>query len=87
MIYDIHMLQNRFYFHGSTIASLHTGIPLLLAKIAAYGIDAVAFPDDGSAKRFGKMFESAGLEKIVCGKTRDGDKRVVHIQDGEPNGM
>lgn len=86
MIYDIHTLQNRFYFHGSTIASLHTGIPLLLAKISARGIDAVAFPDDGSAKRFGRMFESAGLEKIVCGKIRDGNKRIVQIQDGDPNG-
>ena len=29
MIYDLHTLQNRFYFHSSTIASLHTSIPLL----------------------------------------------------------
>lgn len=41
-------------------------------------VDAVAFPDDGAAKRFGGMFP--GFAIIVCGKVRDGDRRVVHVQ-------
>ncbi len=34
MIYDIHALQERFYFHGSTLPSLHTTVPLLLERLA-----------------------------------------------------
>jgi len=81
MVYDLHTLQNRFYLHGHAVASLHTAIPLL----QLYGeFDAVAFPDDGAAKRFGPMFEN--VDTIVCGKTRDGDERRVTIQDGDAQG-
>eukprot|EP01038_Epipyxis_sp_PR26KG_P005455 gene5455-7549_t len=86
MIYDIHTLQNRFYFHSSTISSLHTSIPLLLERILRTAINAVAFPDDGAAKRFGAMFRKAGFDIIICGKVRDNDRRIVKIQDGEPVG-
>lgn len=86
MIYDIHTLQNRFYFHGSLVASLHTAVPLLLKRLQSSGVQAVVFPDDGAAKRFGILFKDSGLEKIVCGKVRDGDKRRVTVQDGDPRG-
>lgn len=90
MIYDIHALQTRFYFHGSTIPSLHSTIPLILPKFHELSIVrdsfAVAFPDDGAAKRFGKVFSSLGFEIIVCGKVRDGVKRIVRIQDGDARG-
>jgi phosphoribosylpyrophosphate synthetase len=86
MIYDIHALQNRFYFHSSTIPSLHTTIPLLFKKITTSSITTVAFPDDGAAKRFGSMFSKYGLEIIICGKVRDGLTRKITIQDGDPNG-
>ncbi len=33
MIYDIHALQNRFYFRDSVIPSLHSAIPLLLERL------------------------------------------------------
>jgi phosphoribosylpyrophosphate synthetase len=84
MVYDLHTLQNRFYLHGNAVASLHSAIPMLKEKIKATGINCVAFPDDGAAKRFSKMFEDMeGLEIIVCGKTRgEGDARIVTIQDG-----
>ncbi len=29
---------------------------------------AVCFPDDGAAKRFGSQFKSLGFEIIICGK-------------------
>ena len=45
-------------------------------------ITAVAFPDEGAQKRFGKMFP--GIPSILCGKTRIGDKRQVVVQDGDP---
>jgi phosphoribosylpyrophosphate synthetase len=84
MIYDIHALQERFYFHGSTIPSLHTSVPLLYPKLRAANITCVVFPDDGAAKRFKPLFKDFDI--VVCGKVRDGDKRIVRIQDGEPTG-
>lgn len=87
MLYDLHTLQNRFYFHTSTVPSLHTAIPLLLERLKNENITAIAFPDDGAAKRFGRIFKTAGFnEIIVCGKKRDGDKRIVTILDGDCKG-
>ena len=86
IVYDLHTLQNRFYLHGNAIASLQTTVPLLLERIKNTPIDCIAFPDDGAAKRFGSMFKDLGYEIVTCGKTRDGDKRVVIIQDGDPSG-
>lgn len=86
VIYDLHTLQNRFYLHGNAIASLQTTIPMLVKRLKDSKIDCIAFPDDGAAKRFGSMFKGLGFEIVTCGKTRDGDKRVVNIQDGNPNG-
>eukprot|EP00607_Mallomonas_marina_P007918 CAMPEP_0182424404 /NCGR_PEP_ID=MMETSP1167-20130531/10626_1 /TAXON_ID=2988 /ORGANISM="Mallomonas Sp, Strain CCMP3275" /LENGTH=331 /DNA_ID=CAMNT_0024604211 /DNA_START=82 /DNA_END=1074 /DNA_ORIENTATION=- len=86
LVYDLHTLQNRFYLHGNAIASLQTTIPLLISTIKQTPIDCIAFPDDGAAKRFGSMFQGLGFEIVTCGKTRDGDKRVVNIQDGNAEG-
>jgi hypothetical protein len=86
MIYDIHALQERFYFHGSIIPSLHSALPLLIPRLEARNITAVAFPDDGAAKRFGHFFRRLGYDIIVCGKVRIGTKRIVTIQDGDPTG-
>lgn len=84
MIYDIHSLQERFFFHSAVIPSLHSMIPFLLNQISNCQIDAVVFPDDGAAKRFQAFFINAGYEVIVCGKVRDGLRRRVSIQDGQP---
>jgi phosphoribosylpyrophosphate synthetase len=86
MIYDIHALQERFYFHGSIIPSLHSALPLLIPRLEARNITSVAFPDDGAAKRFGHFFRRLGYDIIVCGKVRVGTKRIVTIQDGDPTG-
>ena len=32
MVYDLHTLQNRFYFDGGTLATLHTAFPLIVDK-------------------------------------------------------
>mmetsp|Transcript_21968 Transcript_21968/g.67692 ORF Transcript_21968/g.67692 Transcript_21968/m.67692 type:complete len:349 (-) Transcript_21968:17-1063(-) len=85
VVYDLHTLQNRFYLHGNTVASLHTTVPSLIPYLEAAGVDAVAFPDDGAAKRFKHMFDASKYEIIVCGKLRDGDARVVTVQDGDPS--
>lgn len=44
-------------------------------------INCIAFPDAGSAKRFGCHFEE--FETVICDKKRDGDKRHVEIIDGD----
>lgn len=85
-------LQNRFYLYGNALASLHTTLPIICDKIRSGEclVDAIAFPDDGAAKRFGGAFGQLlpghGLPTIICGKVRDGDKRKVTIQDGSPKG-
>ena len=85
IIYDIHTLQNRFYFHDGALAKLVSAIPLFkeeLKKCFSTEKIAIAFPDEGSFKRFGNMFEEYPI--IICGKVRDGDKRIVKINDGDP---
>lgn len=86
IVYDLHTLQNRFYLHGNCIASLHTTIPVLLPELERADITTIAFPDDGAAKRFSSFFSPELFDIIVCGKVRDGEERVVTIQDGDPNG-
>lgn len=84
MIYDIHALQERFYFHASCVPSLHSTIPLIFDLLKSNSITTVVFPDDGAAKRFKSMFKS--FDVVICGKVRDGDIRKVNIQDGNPSG-
>ena len=75
---------------GHCIAQLETTIPLLkraLATREAEGktpVDAIAFPDDGAAKRFGTMFDE--FDQITCGKHREGDRRIITVMDGDPAG-
>ena len=91
MTYDLHTLQNRFYVGGRALASLHTAIPLVhrLVRERNNGINAIAFPDEGAHKRFRNLFKGAGLgpdDVIICSKVRDGDKKVIKISDGRPEG-
>ncbi len=44
----------------------------------------MCFPDAGAAKRFGNLFNDRGFEIIICGKVRDGLKRKIYIQEGQP---
>lgn len=45
---------------------------------------AIAFPDEGAWKRFGKDLK--GFEQVVCSKVRDGDSRKVTIKEGDCKG-
>lgn len=84
VIFDIHALQERFYFTDAVIPRLETAIPLLRDRLRDDPDAAVAFPDEGARKRFGGMFPERHI--ILCHKIRRGDKRVVTIQEGEPEG-
>jgi len=90
MIFDIHALQERFYFSSGIIPRLETAIPLLLQKLDSAVVNgrrllenlAIAFPDEGAFKRYNAQFPS-NFERIICTKTRSGDQRVVRIQEGQ----
>jgi ribose-phosphate pyrophosphokinase len=84
--FDIHALQERFYFGDAVIANLQSAIPLLHARLAELGLAeiAIAFPDAGARKRFGEMFPEFPL--ILCDKQRIREQRHVVIREGEPRG-
>ncbi|WOL05227.1 ribose-phosphate pyrophosphokinase 4 isoform X1 [Canna indica] len=85
VIYDIHALQERFYFWDDVLPCFETGIPLLLQRLRELP-DAdnitIAFPDDGAWKRFHKQL--LHFPMVVCAKVREGDKRIVQIKEGNP---
>ena len=85
IIFDIHALQERFYFGDNITPYFETGIPLLLKELAALEDTndvVIAYPDEGAMKRFHTFFE--GFEEVVCTKVRQGDKRIVTLKEGEP---
>jgi phosphoribosylpyrophosphate synthetase len=87
IIYDIHALQERFYFTDHVIPVLQSAIPILKRKIKeAHGDEdiAIAFPDEGAFKRFSRDFSDYPC--IICSKVREGDKRIVTIKEGNPEG-
>lgn len=87
VIYDIHALQERFYFSDNVMPLFETGIPLLkqrLDQLPDADKIVVAFPDDGAWKRFHKQL--AHFPMVVCAKVREGDKRIVRIKEGNPAG-
>mmetsp|Transcript_26817 Transcript_26817/g.37757 ORF Transcript_26817/g.37757 Transcript_26817/m.37757 type:complete len:329 (-) Transcript_26817:68-1054(-) len=84
IIYDIHALQNRFYFGDTILPLLTSAIPLFqdaLKQNHANEKIVIAFPDDGAAKRFGNFFKE--LNVVTCLKVREGNKRIVKIKEGE----
>ena len=84
VIFDIHALQERFYFSDQVIPRLESGVPLLRDKLRQLNQPAVAFPDEGALKRFGKWFEEYPL--VVCHKIREGRKRRIALREGHPAG-
>lgn len=89
IIFDIHALQERFYFGDSILPCFESGIPLLLERLKQLD-DAknvvIAYPDEGAYKRFHSFFAAAGYESVVCTKVREGTKRIVKLKEGEPIG-
>merc|ERR1712216_647385 len=88
VLYDIHALQNRFYFREPLIPRLESCVPLLLAALqedATKGEkQCICFPDDGAMKRFKSSFK--GFELALCHKIRVGDQRLVELKDGDVGG-
>lgn len=87
VIYDIHALQERFYFSDHVLPCFETGIPLLkqrLHQLPDTDKIIVAFPDDGAWKRFHKLLDH--YPTVICTKVREGDKRIVRLKEGNPAG-
>ncbi|XP_068658328.1 ribose-phosphate pyrophosphokinase 4 [Aristolochia californica] len=87
VIYDIHALQERFYFGDQVLPCFETGIPLLkerLHELPDADNISVAFPDDGAWKRFYKQLQHFPM--VVCTKVREGDKRIVRLKEGTATG-
>ncbi len=82
--FDIHALQEWFYFSDDVVVRLETAIPLLQQQLERMDNIAITFPDEGAWKRFGRMFE--GRQHIICRKQRIGDQRKVAIVEGDPKG-
>ncbi|KAL3145479.1 ribose phosphate diphosphokinase subunit prs3 [Trebouxia sp. C0010 RCD-2024] len=87
VIFDIHALQERFYFGDTVLPLFESGIPLVRKKLRSLP-DAdnitIAYPDEGSWKRFHYQF--GDYPEVICTKVRDGDKRIVRLKEGEPRG-
>ena len=85
--FDIHALQERFYFGDNITPCFETGIPLLLERLKELP-DAddvvIAYPDEGAMKRFHTFFED--YHEVVCTKVRKGAERLVTLKEGEPQG-
>ncbi|XP_033123350.1 ribose-phosphate pyrophosphokinase 4-like isoform X2 [Anneissia japonica] len=89
VMYDIHCLQERFYFSDNIIPRLETAIPLLHREMSRLANEfdfkiCIAFPDEGACKRFQLLFSDFPL--ITCTKIRNGDKRIVQVKEGDPGG-
>lgn len=87
VIYDIHALQERFYFGDHVLPLFETGIPLLKQRLHQFpDCDkiVIAFPDDGAWKRFHKLLDHFPV--VICTKVREGDKRIVRLKEGNPAG-
>ncbi|KAK2427971.1 ribose phosphate diphosphokinase subunit prs3 [Trifolium repens] len=85
--FDIHALQERFYFGDNILPCFESGIPLLKRRLQDLPDSdniSIAFPDDGAWKRFHKQLQH--FPTVVCAKVREGDKRIVRIKEGEPKG-
>ncbi|GMJ08223.1 phosphoribosyl pyrophosphate (PRPP) synthase 3 [Hibiscus trionum] len=85
--FDIHALQERFYFGDNILPCFESGIPLLknrLQQLPDSDKISIAFPDDGAWKRFHKQLQH--FPTIVCNKVGMGDQRIVRIKEGDATG-
>ena len=84
VIFDIHALQNQFYFSSNILVRLESTVELLLKELKSQENEkyAIAFPDDGAHKRFGTLFDGTNYPIVICSKIRDGDKRITTIKEG-----
>eukprot|EP00195_Chlamydomonas_chlamydogama_P015597 CAMPEP_0202902958 /NCGR_PEP_ID=MMETSP1392-20130828/19650_1 /ASSEMBLY_ACC=CAM_ASM_000868 /TAXON_ID=225041 /ORGANISM="Chlamydomonas chlamydogama, Strain SAG 11-48b" /LENGTH=355 /DNA_ID=CAMNT_0049589863 /DNA_START=336 /DNA_END=1403 /DNA_ORIENTATION=+ len=89
VIFDIHALQERFYFGDAVLPLFESGVPLLLERLRQLPDRdniTIAYPDEGAWKRFHYQFKAEGYPEVVCTKVRDGAKRIVRVKEGDCKG-
>lgn len=88
-IWDIHALPIRHYFGQNISPRFKTGTKQLRKRIGQQ-FYSIAYPDEGSWKRFKRMFRNQdgtpAFPEIICDKVRDGDRRIVTIKQGTVEG-
>eukprot|EP00286_Rhodomonas_abbreviata_P029191 CAMPEP_0181297700 /NCGR_PEP_ID=MMETSP1101-20121128/5385_1 /TAXON_ID=46948 /ORGANISM="Rhodomonas abbreviata, Strain Caron Lab Isolate" /LENGTH=335 /DNA_ID=CAMNT_0023402665 /DNA_START=34 /DNA_END=1037 /DNA_ORIENTATION=- len=87
IIYDIHALQERFYFGDNVVPVLESAIPLLKNRLKMSGGPSawtVAFPDLGAYLRYHGMFKE--YDTVICMKVRSGDQRKITVKEGNAKG-
>lgn len=81
LTFDLHAEQSRFAFHDLRFDSL---VHLLWKHYLTENSKSIpVFPDEGSAKRYGKIL---GVPAVVFRKKRDGAKRIVCTDDSIERG-
>jgi phosphoribosylpyrophosphate synthetase len=68
--FDIHTLQNRFYFNNNAYLNNLTMIPVLKQILKETNINNIIFPDYGAFKRFAHMFDHTEYNIYSCNKIR-----------------
>ena len=90
VIFDIHALQNQFYFSSNIIVRLESTVGLLFNELKnkENGKYAIAFPDNGAHKRFSHIFDNTNYPVVICSKTRhENDKRITTVKEGKTISM
>ncbi|KAI3523819.1 hypothetical protein L1887_02246 [Cichorium endivia] len=80
VIYDIHALQERFYFSDNVLPYFETGIPLLkqrLHQLPHADNVVIAFPDDGAWKRFHKQLDHFATKRWTLERCYKGGARFL----------
>lgn len=87
--FDLHALQNEYYFGDNITLRPKSGIRLLQDRIHDMDV-VIGFPDAGSWKRYKTMFTERDASRwydfVVCDKVRKGNERIVTVKEGNPSG-
>lgn len=86
-IYDIHALQERFFFGDFVKPKHRSALPMLLERWRQTIPDlTIVLPDGGAAKRYAAMLE--GIPLVICSKgERDAfGEPEIRIESGDPEG-
>jgi len=81
IIFDIHDLQERFYFDQNIIPILFKSSPIILSELRSNFSElpvSIVFPDEGAYKRYSKDFEEFPIiscTKIVLGKKSNREEK------------
>eukprot|EP00983_Pelagomonas_calceolata_P042321 1138457-Pelagomonas_calceolata.AAC.2 len=79
VIFDIHALQERFYFGDAILPLFESGVPLLLKRLRQLPDRdniVIAYPDDGAWKRFHYQFKGEAFHEVCPSSKQGGAKHV-----------